>query len=305
MYFSRERLEGAAGTSTWSLEKEGERQYRYQPRYNVAPQQVVPLLRKSAGERVLEPMRWAIPIKDRSASKNEHVLTVINVRAETALEKVSFRKALEAGHRAVVIANGFYEWTASTAAAGQSKVEPKSTSRSPRVPYFIYCGGQRNEGRESADSAGDGLAGAEPLFMAALFIEETEVNRFAIFTVAASAKLEWMHNRMPAILDSRDKLEAWLDADRVSARAAAELCLQPTDRICWHAVSNAVSSVKNDDPSLVQPHPVEKVDKFGLDIRHVFAKVPKRSPSAGALSGLDRKRTRPARDVDECTDPRS
>ncbi|KAK4530242.1 hypothetical protein CCYA_CCYA03G1099 [Cyanidiococcus yangmingshanensis] len=294
LYYDREQLVRIAGSSGWLLEKEQEKRYCYRPRYNVAPQQTVPLVRLVAGKRVLQPMRWAISIPGGYGVKNRTALTVINVRAETAFDKVTFRRALEAGHRAVVVANGFYEWTSADPAVQKGSAKVKLSSKTVRVPYFIFSRKSLDAEHASCVSADAGEPGTTPLFMAAMFVEDTDMNRFAIFTVSASPDLLWMHDRMPAILDTVEKLETWLDVDRVSARDAAERCLRPTDQVAWHAVSRAVSSVKNDDPSLVQLRPIESVDKSSVDIRQSFASVLKRSPSDQTIERLCTQKTRSA-----------
>jgi putative SOS response-associated peptidase YedK len=293
LYYSREQLERVAGTTRWADAKDQEKRYHYQPRYNVAPQQTVPLLRTVSGERVLQPMRWAFPIRGRTFGKGESPPIVINVRAETALEKASFRSALDAGQRAVVIANGFYEWSAADASGEQQDVgKIKTMTKASRIPYFIYHGVTKSESKDhlALRNAHDMID--RPLFMAALFVEETEMNRFAIFTVAASDKIQWMHNRMPALLETEDQLQAWLGVEQVPARVAVHRCLRPTEQIVWHPVSNTVSSVKNEGPSLIEPRRDEPGKKPGLDIRSAFARGLKRSPSAQDLQAPETKQMR-------------
>jgi putative SOS response-associated peptidase YedK len=77
------------------------------PRYNIAPSQDVPVILRNEDRNELKPMSWGlVPSQtlDRSIGQR-----MINARAETLLEKPSF-KNLVASRRCLVPADGFYEW---------------------------------------------------------------------------------------------------------------------------------------------------------------------------------------------------
>src|SRR5688572_18042233 len=77
------------------------------PRYNIAPSQDIAVVYEPQGDRVLDALRWGlIPswAKDPSIGNK-----MINARAETLVEKPSFRTALKK-RRCIVPATGFYEW---------------------------------------------------------------------------------------------------------------------------------------------------------------------------------------------------
>ena len=79
-----------------------------QPRYNIAPGQMVAAVRSvNGGQRELVELRWGlIP----SWSKDEKIgYKMINARSETVHEKPSFRHAIR-NRRCIVPASGFYEW---------------------------------------------------------------------------------------------------------------------------------------------------------------------------------------------------
>jgi putative SOS response-associated peptidase YedK len=80
----------------------------WNPRYNVAPTQAIPVIRQNPNEpiRELSVMRWGlIPSwsKDPSAAAS-----MINARSETAGTKPAFRDALKS-RRCLIPADGFYE----------------------------------------------------------------------------------------------------------------------------------------------------------------------------------------------------
>jgi putative SOS response-associated peptidase YedK len=73
----------------------------WEPRYNIAPTQPIPVIRQNPKDPVREMslMRWG-----RSAAAS-----MINARSETAVTKPAFRDALKS-RRCLVPADGFYEW---------------------------------------------------------------------------------------------------------------------------------------------------------------------------------------------------
>lgn len=73
----------------------------WRPRYNVAPTQLHPILRRVDGERRLGRAAWGFaPVENRP---------VINARVETLAARPAFREAL-ARRRCVVPVDGFFEW---------------------------------------------------------------------------------------------------------------------------------------------------------------------------------------------------
>ncbi len=76
--------------------------------YNVAPTQSVPVVLEQEGARVIEAAQWGLLpswVKDRQALK----ASLFNARSESAAEKASFKGPLRY-KRAIVPADGFYEW---------------------------------------------------------------------------------------------------------------------------------------------------------------------------------------------------
>jgi putative SOS response-associated peptidase YedK len=78
----------------------------FEPRYNVAPTQNVPIVRAKDGEGALALVRWGlIPAWAKDAKIG---YWLINARADTVASKPSFRLAFK--RRCVDPADGFYEW---------------------------------------------------------------------------------------------------------------------------------------------------------------------------------------------------
>ena len=77
-----------------------------QPRYNIAPSQQVPVIRTVDNQRHLDHLKWGlIPSWAKDSSIGSRM---IKARAETVLEKPSFRTALKY-RRCLVPVNGFYD----------------------------------------------------------------------------------------------------------------------------------------------------------------------------------------------------
>ena len=104
------------------------------PRYNVAPTQTVVTV-TAEGERHLEQMRWGLV--PRWAKSPEIGNRLINARAETLAEKPAFRDALRR-RRALIPADGFYEWVTLSGPSGQRQ-PGASPGASPRVSASSPC----------------------------------------------------------------------------------------------------------------------------------------------------------------------
>src|SRR5688500_11655821 len=91
----------------------------YQRRYNVAPQQQVPVITNDAPKQ-LALIEWGLLPPWAKPGKKVH--RSINARAETVAEKPTFRRALKE-RRCLVPASGFFEWQA---------------TKDGKVPYRIH-----------------------------------------------------------------------------------------------------------------------------------------------------------------------
>jgi len=173
---------------------------RYRPRYNAAPTDEHFIVLPSPEGRVLLPAVWGFEGG------------VINVRAETAERR--FKSAFQ-GRRAIVPADGFFEW---------------SGPRDDRRPIWFR-------------PRGGGL-----LQMAGL-VEELPDGRlaFAILTTDASGPVARIHDRMPVLL-TREQAQLWLLRPDSGLLVPA-----PDDFLTATEVSRRANDVKNDDPSVLAP----------------------------------------------------
>ena len=195
----------------------------FPPRYNIAPTQPVPIVRTSfAGARELVLVRWGlIPgwVKDP-----REFTTLLNARAETVVEKPSFRNAMRY-RRCLVPADGFYEWTGPASDKRPHLIRPKAGG--PIAFAGLWEHWQGTDGSE----------------MESTTIITTSPNR----TMAA------IHDRMPVILQP-DLFDAWLDVRDVTATsAAAFLQPAPDDLLELFAIGKAIGNSRLDGPELQWP----------------------------------------------------
>ncbi len=79
----------------------------YEPRFNIAPSQMIDVVFEPEGERILSQLKWGlIPSWAKDADIGNRM---INARSETLTEKPSFREAFKS-RRCIILASGFYEW---------------------------------------------------------------------------------------------------------------------------------------------------------------------------------------------------
>lgn len=184
------------------------------PRWNIAPSADVIVLREVEGAPRAELARWGLrPKWLADAAKVQ-----INARSETAAEKPFFREPF-ARQRCLLVADGWYEWRAEAAAQATRK-----------QPYFFH------------------RLDDQPFTIAGLWTEGT----CAILTVAPNALAAKVHDRMPVLVDERDR-RRWLDP-RTPREEVQALCRSwAKDDLAVHPVSTRMNTPRHDDPECVVP----------------------------------------------------
>jgi putative SOS response-associated peptidase YedK len=204
------------------------------PRYNAAPTQSLPVVRRTAdGRRALSLLRWGlIPSWARDATIGAKL---INARSDGVAVKPSFRAAFRK-RRCLVPADGFYEWA----------LDP-STKR--KLPYHIHA----------PDRAVFAFAGLWESWAG----PEGPLETFTMITTTANARLSAIHDRMPVVLGA-DAYAIWLAADSAAEELMSLLVPAPDDALIATPVSPRVNRVANDDPACIVPLAVP-VDLFAAD----------------------------------------
>lgn len=215
-------------------------QPNFPPRYNVAPTQPVPVVRRWPDDaRHFALLRWGLV---PSWAREVGTRPLINARGETVAEKPAFRAAFRR-RRCLLPADGFYEWQARPHGSPQGNPQgnkARERGRTPKQPWFI----RRRDGAPMA-FAGIWEHWQDP--------EGSELESCAIITTAANATLAPIHHRMPVIVPETG-WDLWLDPDeRTAERARALIAPAPDDLLEAWPVSTRVNSVANDDPDLIRP----------------------------------------------------
>ncbi len=199
------------------------------PRYNIAPFQQVPVIIGGEAKSV-KMMRWGLV--PHWAKGEEFGLKLINVRAESAMEKPMFKPLLNR-QRCLVPATGFYEWQ-------------KQATR--KKPYHIRVKEQ------------------EYFAMAGIYDtwskEGTELMTFSILTTAANEALSPIHDRMPVILH-REKESEWASREVLSADSLSDMFRPfPSSSIDAYPVSDMVNDSRADHPDMVVPQRMQQATLF-------------------------------------------
>lgn len=141
-----------------------------EPRYNIAPTQIVPFVTKGdeGNHRLREGRWWLAPWWAKEMPKQ----AMFNARSETADTTGAFKDAFKS-KRCLIPADGFYEWT-------------KSADDGGRDPWYIH------------------LPEHQPFAFAGLWAHNTklDVTSCTILTAPAAEPITQLHDRQPIILQS-------------------------------------------------------------------------------------------------------
>ncbi|WP_299818100.1 SOS response-associated peptidase [uncultured Pontibacter sp.] len=191
--------------------------------YNAAPSQLLPVVTGDEPEKA-QLFSWGL--LPHWAKDNNYRNKAVNARAETLLDKPSFRELINR-RRCLVPADGFYEWRKT--AGG-------------KIPYRF-------------------LLKSEELFtFAGLWDEWTDTETgeaqqtFTIITTEANELVKPTHNRMPVIL-TPEKEEAWLDVTKSNNLLQELLQPFPAEEMKSYVDSPLVYSIANSTPAVLAQVP--------------------------------------------------
>ncbi|MDF9796016.1 putative SOS response-associated peptidase YedK [Catalinimonas alkaloidigena] len=187
----------------------------FEPNYNAAPSQRLPIVSNYQPSNFTY-FQWGIvPFWAKEEQKR-----LINARAETILEKATFKKAFKK-RRCLVAADGYYEWMKTE----QGK-QPYRICRVDETP-FVFAGiwDRQNEFEDQAD--------------------------FCIVTTSASPSVAHIHNRMPVILHP-DAIDFWL-SDTEDYEGLQDVLRPMEDKLIKaYQVSKKVNNVQNNEYELIE-----------------------------------------------------
>lgn len=248
------QYQGATGASErpgWHTVNPGD---DYVPCYNMAPHTPCPVLMHSChasgeceSEVVATVMRWGLVPSWFREEPQAFRTNTINCRSEGCTERSSFKPAIAAGYRCVVVAEGYFEWNA---------------AKKPHAVYFNQPKGICMTDRfwDTLDGIDGRLVqeghwlGPRLLTMAGLFdiTQAGHLHSFSVMTAEAPQYLRWLHSRVPVILDGEQAVRRWLDPDVDFRELLPTLGQCPPD-LQWHAVSPKVGHVANKTVECVLP----------------------------------------------------
>jgi putative SOS response-associated peptidase YedK len=195
----------------------------FAPRYNIAPSQSVPVIVRGEKGNEVRLMKWGlVPSWAPDASIGSRM---INARAETLLEKPSFKR-LVTQRRCLIPADGFYEWRGE----GNRK-----------IPVWIH------------------LKNKAPFAFAGLWDywrdldSGDELTSFTIITTEANALVRRIHSRMPVIYDAALGMQ-WLEHPGDSQMFLSAV-LRPwaAESMEFWDVAPLVNAPENDTPTCIRP----------------------------------------------------
>jgi putative SOS response-associated peptidase YedK len=193
------------------------------PNWNVAPGTAPLLMHRfdtddEQGE--IECVHWGYR---PSWAEDKSIPQAINARLEKAATGAFFRALWKSG-RAIVPADGWYEWTG----------EPRH-----KQPWYIRLGT------------------GQPMFLAAITNyrpgkEVRDGTGFVIVTASADSGLLDVHDRRPVVFTAEDAL-LWMDNSLPAEQAEqlARMVSLPADAFAWHKVSKDVNRAGTNAPRLI------------------------------------------------------
>ena len=201
----------------------------YQLSYNISPSQSSPVMIDDMGRHV-KMMKWGlIPNWATDASIGSKL---INARAETLLEKPSF-KNLVYNQRCIILSDGYFEW---------------KRSNSKAIPYYIYHPNNKI------------------LPMAGLWDfwknnSGENIFSYTVITTQANSDLKDIHHRMPVIFDLK-QIDPWLKVYNISLTNTMSLLAPFQNDLHFHQVSTIVNSPRNNRIGCIRP--IENSDNLSL-----------------------------------------
>jgi putative SOS response-associated peptidase YedK len=193
-------------------------------RFNVAPTSRVEIIRPVEQGLSIDKVRWGwSPFWAKGKRPDP-----INARVETVMTGKFFKELWPNG-RALVPANGWFEWV-------KDPADPKK-----KQPYFIT------------------LEDQEPMFFAGLAqvhpgLEPDGQDGFVIITAASDQGMIDIHDRKPLVLAPAHARE-WIDpgtSPQRAAQIAVEHC-RPVEEFHWYPVGKDVGNVRNQGRQLIVP----------------------------------------------------
>ena len=178
---------------------------------------------------ILQTMKWGlVPSWTKRDPGYGGMLKTINCRSEGLASPGGMWSSMKGRKRCVVICQGFYEWLKK----GKEKIPHYTKRKDGQLMCFAGLW-------DCCDYGG----------------KEVKVYSYTIITTESNKQLNFLHDRMPVILDPGSKeMEMWLDPNRYEWSKELQSCLKPYQgELECYPVDQAVGKVGNNDPSFIVP----------------------------------------------------
>jgi putative SOS response-associated peptidase YedK len=194
------------------------------PRYNIPPSSDILVVRERKGVTEAEMIRWGlVPSWARDPSIGNRMA---NVRSDTALEKSSFRNAMQR-RRCLIPADVFYEWQD---VPGQKRRKPFAVAMLEGEPFAL--GGLWEAWREKEGGAW--------------------LITCAILTTEPNDLLAPIHDRMPVII-APEHYRSWVDPSTTTDDVQRLVSSFPADVMRTWEIGLLVNDPKADDARILAP----------------------------------------------------
>ena len=189
--------------------------------YNIAPGNNSVIITASGTTNTANIARFGfIPVW---AKDDKIAYKMINAKAETILDKPSFKHAVQTS-RCLVPVTGFYEW----------KLEDDGS----KTPYYFYQDNEKYLALAGICSRWENKA------------TDKTITSFAIITTAPNASVKKLHERMPLILENETEKQ-WLDKNLDIKYLTKILNNSVETRLQKHQVSKKVNYAEHNSPDLI------------------------------------------------------
>jgi putative SOS response-associated peptidase YedK len=187
----------------------------FEPNYNIAPSSNVPIIVLDNSGLKIEFMKWGLVphwSKDAEIGNN-----MINARAETILEKPSFKSSFKS-KRCIIPVSNFYEWDKS------------------KQPYYV--------------TSKDNIFSLAGIWDEWKTPTGNPLHTFTIITTDANLDLVSIHNRMPVILDDKD-VSTWFNPSVKAEELQTLLKPYNSENMEHYTIDKRVNNPANNDEGLI------------------------------------------------------
>ncbi|WP_282609705.1 SOS response-associated peptidase [Pelagibius sp. Alg239-R121] len=192
-----------------------------EPRYNIAPTQLAPVVLSDRHEHRCAMARFGLVPEWFNKPLEELKFATFNAKSEEIMEKASYRGPLKS-QRCLIPVRFFYEW--------QGKGKPWLISQVDDRLFF--------------------MAGLWTAWRGFSKGQAVDFYSFTILTTVANDAMADIYKRMPVILPPED-YATWLMADVPDALRV--IGQYPSQLLTLHRVGPDVGNVRNEGPQLAEP----------------------------------------------------